>query len=75
MPISSHNDTPTISIVGIVTERSHFLCLARLIDVIALHTALHFHTLEHKPTPFFHGRESFGALDAIRIPVAIPVAV
>jgi len=74
MPVAPHNHAAGVSIVSMVADRSHFLGCACLVDVVALHDTLHWHTMQCKPSVLVICLETFCASNAESVAILIPVS-
>jgi hypothetical protein len=73
VPVATHNHAATISIVGMVADRTHLLVVTCPEDVVAVHDATHPHSMYIAILPHMLGFEGLGSLHTERVAISIPV--
>jgi hypothetical protein len=54
VPVATSNQTPTVSIVGVIAHWPHLLGFASFVDVVAVHDTFHLDTMHAELLPFHH---------------------
>jgi hypothetical protein len=52
VPVATSNQTPTVSIVGVIANRPHLFGFAGFVDVVAVHDTFHLDTMDMDALPF-----------------------
>jgi hypothetical protein len=73
VPVATENHTATISIAGMVADRTHLLRLTCFEDVITVHDSTYLHSVDHVTLPGMLGLEILSSLDTVRVTITVPI--